>query len=715
MFACRFSQVGSSCLVLMTAASVGYSASWPSLEERNAAAKESGCGESAPDWLVQSETYAFGNSDWEALAASKVAFVTHCPVNREYFARVHALGIRAFPYVTFYQGFASQTYEDVNLKDHPEFIEVDAQGNLKRTGFWESEDAKNMYTTCPAVPEYQDAMVAWVRKIMEAGADGVFVDNLCSRVECFGPKFAKHKHVCGNANAAFAILLKRVRELVKQYKPDGAVLGNSASPASLPREFWPHLDAEMLESYICTWVSKERWFDWHKHWHEQGVKLQPFMRAGKQIQALSYLGHTPYGVRQDAFFCYATARLAGFVWNGGIPLSNPETAILYQIRLGPPLGPEQEVDDVHYRFFERGLVAVNPEKTKAGAIPIAAPAPTKLYDLSSDQAEYWAPYMPNGYNLDSTAPHSGLRCARCVNATSVDGSGAVQSVALNQSERRTLVASGWSRAENVSGRPDGDYSIYIDLTYSDGTNLFGQIAPFFCGTHDWEQRNVTIQPVKPVKSLTLYALFRGHTGRVWFDDISLREIHPSGLGPELLKNGGFEDLARGGRLVDVSTTGGRLKIPAYSGRVFLYASATGDDLHKPGPTLTVATEPGLGEVRFRVDGFDYWTHCGSWGTEYMMGPNFGKFHITFDKPGKHTVEIIDAVPADMKTPKGYGSGERLGQFMDPSQPTKPSGGKKFRFREWSGAAKAKQHRVEVEVKEATLLRAKFDVEEGKPQ
>src|SRR5437762_3048500 len=76
---------------------------------RDAAAKAMDVGDSAPDWLVQSETYGFTlkDSDWPALAASKVAFVTHCPANREYFARVHALGIRALPYVTFYQGVAT--------------------------------------------------------------------------------------------------------------------------------------------------------------------------------------------------------------------------------------------------------------------------------------------------------------------------------------------------------------------------------------------------------------------------------------------------------------------------------------------------------------------------------------------------------------------------------------------------------------------------------
>jgi Hypothetical glycosyl hydrolase family 15 len=533
-------------------------AEWPSKAERDAAAKALDIGESAPDWLVESETYAFspGPNAWGALAASKVAFVTHCPVNREYFKRLHALGIRAFPYVTFYQGFATRTYEGVNLKDHPEFIEIDAHGNLQRTGFWESEDAKNMYTTCPAVAGYQDAMVAWVRRIMELGADGVFVDNLSSRRHCYGPKFGRHKHITDDSNEAFAILLKRVREVVKEYKPDGAVLGNSADPPSLPHIFWKYLDAEMLESYICTWVSKERWFDWNEHWYKRGVVLQPFIKAGKQIQALSYLGHTPYGVREDAFFCYASARLAGFVWNGGRPLSDPDTAILYQIRLGPPLGPEQQEQDVHYRLFERGLVAVNPNKKQPGTLTLPASVPSILYDLFPAR----------------------------------------------------------------SGKSDAG-------------------------------RRVELGPSR------------------------------------------------------------RLTIPTYAGRVYLYAAGTANALSKEGPTLTVTTEPALGAVRFRVDGFDYWTHSGRWTTEYVKGPEFGRFQITFEQPGPHTVEIMDVVPSDLETPAGYGTSRRLGRFMDPSQPLHPSAGRKFRFRDWSGAASGADHSVKLEVKNNMILTAKFDVQE----
>ena len=80
---------------------------------------------------------------------------------------------------------------------------------------------------------------------------------------------------------------------------------------------------------------------------------------------------------------------------------------------------------------------------------------------------------------------------------------------------------GWSKAQNVSGGADSGYSLYVDLIYADGTPLWGQTGNFRCGTHDWEQREFVILPDKPVKTLTLHCLFRGHAGKVWFDDVRL--------------------------------------------------------------------------------------------------------------------------------------------------------------------------------------------------
>jgi hypothetical protein len=685
-------------------ATVSANASEPSAEwtARTALAQQAGLGESAPDWLVDSEAYAFGNCDWSALAQSKVAFVTHCPVNRAYFERCHALGIRCFPYVTFYQGCANLTYEGINLKDHPEFIEVNADGNLVRTGFWESEDAKNMYTTCPNEPAYQDAMVAWVRRIMELGADGVFVDNLSSRSACYGPKFGKHQHVCDDQNQAFAMLLKRVRAVIKEYKPDGAVLGNSANPPTLPKEFWPYLDAEMLESYICTWVSTDRWFDWDAHWHKAGTDLQGVVKAGKQIQALSYLGHTPYGVREDAFFCYASARLAGFVWSGGSP-SDPNVADLYRLRLGKALGDEVQQNGVWYRVFERGMVALNPSKEQSAEIDLVSPIPCRrLYDVcGSGGVEAWSPSVTRGYGVDAKERHSGSHSIVCVTEQAGEASGANQTIALNQSAPAPVTISGWSKAENVSGAPDGNYALYADILYTDGSNLFGQIAPFDVGTHDWQQKSVTVHPEKPIKSLTLNLLLRYKTGKAWFDDVSVDAGEVT-----LLNNGGFENTACQGRIVD-ATESGKLEIPKFSGRVYLFMPETNDALTVKGPRLTVITAPALGEVRFRVDGFDYWTYSGRWTTEYVLGEMFGKFDIAFDQPGAHTVEIVDVVPADMNTPNGYGGGERLGRFMDPSNPTKPAEGKKFKFRGWE--VRGARPQINVDVNADTTITALFDI------
>jgi hypothetical protein len=91
-----------------------------------------------------------------------------------------------------------------------------------------------------------------------------------------------------------------------------------------------------------------------------------------------------------------------------------------------------------------------------------------------------------------------------------------------------LVVRGWSKAENVSGGSDGDYSLYVDIDYADGTPLWGQTARFRAGTHDWQRRELVILPAKPVRSLTLYCLLRKHTGRAWFDDLMVQESAEQG-------------------------------------------------------------------------------------------------------------------------------------------------------------------------------------------
>jgi hypothetical protein len=48
--------------------------------------------------------------------------------------------------------------------------------------------------------------------------------------------------------------------------------------------------------------------------------------------------------------------------------------------------------------------------------------------------------------------------------------------------------------------------------------------------------------------------------------------------------------------------------------------------------------------------------------------------------------------------------------MDPSHPTKPSEGRKFRFRAWTGPITSTKPRIEVDVSLDQRLTAAFDLE-----
>ena len=134
----------------------------------------------------------------------------------------------------------------------------------------------------------------------------------------------------------------------------------------------------------------------------------------------------------------------------------------------------------------------------------------------------WTP-AAQGYSIARGEGRNGSQALRCENPNESVWTGASQSLELNRTNVAPLVVRGWSKAENVSGGADRDYSLYADIVYADGSTLWGQTANFHAGTHDWEAREMTIVPEKPVKALTVYCLLRRHSGRVWFDDVAVEE------------------------------------------------------------------------------------------------------------------------------------------------------------------------------------------------
>ncbi|MHC4094615.1 MAG: hypothetical protein ACYSU3_01025 [Planctomycetota bacterium] len=104
--------------------------------------------------------------------------------------------------------------------------------------------------------------------------------------------------------------------------------------------------------------------------------------------------------------------------------------------------------------------------------------------------------------------------------------GISQTIILNQTKPEPIVAVAWSKAEGVGGGRNSDYSLYLDLIYSDGTPLWGRTDQFNVGSHDWEKAQVFVFPEKPVKSVSFHMLLRRHSGKAWFRDPALRVIRP---------------------------------------------------------------------------------------------------------------------------------------------------------------------------------------------
>ncbi len=143
--------------------------------------------------------------------------------------------------------------------------------------------------------------------------------------------------------------------------------------------------------------------------------------------------------------------------------------------------------------------------------------------LEDDRAEGWQAWQA-GYSIAAGEGRNGTNAAFCERHAADEQYGATCNLRLDQQHATPLLVRGWSRGESVSGSSDRDYSIYCDLIYTDGTPLWGQVAPFRVGTSQWQQVELLITPAKPIRSISVHCLFRNHDGRVWFDDIELYEL-----------------------------------------------------------------------------------------------------------------------------------------------------------------------------------------------
>ena len=146
-------------------------------------------------------------------------------------------------------------------------------------------------------------------------------------------------------------------------------------------------------------------------------------------------------------------------------------------------------------------------------------------EVVGNVAAGWQP-RDSGYVIDSTEAHSGRYSVRFSNPDNDAGYRAymLQAVELAQDAPRPVRVSGWTKAKDVPGKVDKEYSLWVDAAFMSDTPWWGA-AHLGCsvGTHDWEYREVVLVPPEPLNCVYVHAVFRGHGGAAWFDDFSVHE------------------------------------------------------------------------------------------------------------------------------------------------------------------------------------------------
>jgi hypothetical protein len=140
-------------------------------------------------------------------------------------------------------------------------------------------------------------------------------------------------------------------------------------------------------------------------------------------------------------------------------------------------------------------------------------------------SQTWQPYG-SGFAYNGTGALTSAPAIYCANNAITDVRGAYQTITYNQTTPEPISVTGWSKCQSVSGSPDSNYSLYVDTTYSDGSNLWGTSTPFQVGTHGWQFGSLIVVPAKPIAYINVYLLMRYHTGSAWFSNVTISELAP---------------------------------------------------------------------------------------------------------------------------------------------------------------------------------------------
>lgn len=383
-------------------------------QSHDSSAEPTGLAEPAPDWLRNAEMV----TDWGPGDLTRVQGIPLL-INvqqKDWAEKAQAQGFRTITYVGTLDALTGARKDESNAKlliepDNANGLLVDQNGRFVNT-LMDGTYRLDRMLICANSTTYVRKMLEFMEGLLKLGTDGFFMDNVMERtVECHGeglrigyskayntvlseslpvkfkdPKIGDvpvHKHLYPGQSQSYALrqLLLAVRRLAKSHGTDKVMIINGGL------EFADCADGTMLESYICSWAWKGRRQTWPQL-KEVARKHAPYIKSGGVVIALSYLGETQTTVKDDAFFCYAAARLSDFIWSDYRTLGDNPATVLYQNHLGSPstallAAPE----GVEYRWFQKGLIVMNGKDQTAG-VNVALPEESgfrSLGDLYEDR------------------------------------------------------------------------------------------------------------------------------------------------------------------------------------------------------------------------------------------------------------------------------------------------------------------------------------------
>jgi len=331
------------------------------------------------------------NGTFDGSFINGVPLISHAPPSKTAFEQAHKQGFRVIPYVHFTDIDIDRIDQDMNILEYPEILLKDNEGQWLHMPM-DGTYRLHRILTCANNPSYWKLALKHIKKLMDWGADGVFIDNVHDRRDpCMAPVFNEvhdkypgfrpwqhpslepyrilynpefgryqHDHLFPDATHDYAYdrFLQAIRALVKSYGKDKIVVLNSG----IQTPFQKDGDVCMWESFIFSWAWEGRGSSWDdiKKSREQNKK---YIDAGRRITGLSYLQADSKNIKEDAFWAFTCARLTDIIWWANLSGSGAE--ILYKTHLGNALQQFQENEGIVTRTFENGvLVCNNTEKDK---------------------------------------------------------------------------------------------------------------------------------------------------------------------------------------------------------------------------------------------------------------------------------------------------------------------------------------------------------------